>query len=268
MQLARTFFWGWLLVMYTSLTLAASVSHEKESSEKKDDRSITVFQFGNPLHQDVLNQPAKPVSKLPDPDVDRLIEDMMEVLKRKVGSVGVSANQVGHPLQISITGNPMAMDSSGPYTVYINPVITKASKEISCFWHGCLSAEGDKFGKVATWQTVTVTALDAQGKKFTRELGSADAIVFQHEFRHLLGGGYHEHASDFKTEGELMKLALEGKLKFIEPCQSGEQPLLNDYIVGESIENYSQRIERQKNAKKKEPRDNKKQNDSTESMTE
>ena len=37
-------------------------------------------------------------------------------------------------------------------------------------------------GKVATWQTVTVSALDRQGKNFTQELQGVDAVVFQHEF--------------------------------------------------------------------------------------
>ena len=260
MPVARSVWGSWVFIIYTGLTQAAPVTVTETFKEKAQDESANiVFQFDNPLHQSILNAPTKPVEKLPNPDVDLLIQNMLQVMRKKSGGAGISANQLGRPLQISVVGDPLAFDAEAPYTVYINPVITRVSQLTSCFWHGCLSSEGKKFGRVSTWQKITVTALDQEGNEFTKELDKLDAIVFQHEFRHLLGGGYHEHASDFKEESELMKLALSGKLKFVEPCQSGEKPLLEDYIIGETIEAYSKR----KDKKEKETKPLK-QNDSSE----
>ena len=53
-----------------------------------------------------------------------------------------------------------------------------------------------------------MSAVDAKGKAFTRDLIGLDAIVAQHEFRHLLGGSYHDHAKEFQEEKELFMLML------------------------------------------------------------
>ena len=257
---------GMIQATPTAVTQPAKAVTEtvKSEKQKQNKSTITIFQFDNPLHQNILNAPTQAVKKLPDPEVDLLINEMLQAMRKKTGGAGISANQLGRPLQISVVGNPLAFGADSPYTVYINPVITKVSQSTVCFWHGCLSAEGQKFGKVSTWQKITVVARDQKGDKFTRELDKLDAIVFQHEFRHLLGGGYHEHALDFKEEIELMKLALSGKLKLIESCSSGEKPLLDDYQVGETIDEYAERNKKKTSDQKSIKNDAVKQNDRTE----
>ena len=133
------------------------------------------------------------------------------------------------------------INATAPSDVFINPVITQASKEKSCFWHGCLSSKGKKFGKVATWNSITIEAMDPQGRKFTRQLNGLDAIVAQHEFRHLLGGGYHDHAREFEDEMALLQKMMQRKIKMIEPCNNSEPFLLEDYKLGETIDQYAQR---------------------------
>lgn len=230
---------SWACILHAGLTLAAPTRNpEGAKKEHQEESESVVFQFNNPLHQNILNQPTKPVKKLPDPEIDLLIHKMKKTVKLKNG-VGISANQIGVPLQVFLTSSPMKRSVDPVYDVYINPVITRTSSSISCFWHGCLSAEGKKYGNVATWEKITVEAQDQKGNKFRRDLGGIDAIIFQHEFRHLLGGGYHQYASDFKEERELRRRMTEGRLKLIEPCRSGEKLLLEDYKVGESIEAYS-----------------------------
>ena len=160
--------------------------------------------------------------------------------------MGISANQVGHSLQISIVTDPFDLEHPGNYKVYINPVITSTSKEVYCFWHGCLSSLNGKFGKVATWREVTVFATDQQGKAFTENLTGTRAVIFQHEFRHLLGGDHMDHASSFRTEAEMFQAMLkemkEKRFSYLEVCKDGEKPLLDDYQVGETIEAYSKRV--------------------------
>lgn len=231
-------------------------SKQAEPSQKKSDiNPLEIFQFANPTQAEILNKPSEPVKKLPDPEIDKLIEQMLVTMKQIAGSVGISANQIGKPLQISITKLPFPAKGAEPYQIYINPVITHASESLHCFWHGCLSAVGEKLGRVATWQTITVSAKDQQGKEFTRELQGLEAVIFQHEFRHLLGGGYLDHAFDFRTEQEMLVAAgkemKEKKFKYLEPCEHGEKPLLEGYKPGETIGQYAERIQKEKDQKKK-----------------
>ncbi len=199
-----------------------------------------IYQFSNPAHQKILNNPTKPVSKLPDKKIDELINTMHEAMVANAGG-GISANQIGQPLQIFLIGSPPMISSRTPSDVFINPRITKVSEGRSCFWHGCLSYKGEKFGRVASWNSVTIEALNPQGTKFVRELNGLDAIVAQHEFRHLLGGGYHDHAKEFNDEKSLMRLMLQGKLRMLEPCDNKAPFILEGYSVGETIEEYSRR---------------------------
>lgn len=255
-----------LTVLWATVALSASLTEGQDGSgsssssgsgqalesavrqpEKKDKKATSdIFQFSNPDHQEMLNTPTRPVKKLPDPEVDKLIDSMLLKMKRHGGGVGISANQVGHSLQISIVADPFDSKSPGNHKVYINPVITSASKEVYCFWHGCLSSLDGKFGKVATWREITVSAVDQQGKLFTENLTKTSAVIFQHEFRHLLGGDHMDHASALRNEGEMLQAMLkemkEKKFSYLELCKDGEKALLDDYKVGETIEDYSKRI--------------------------
>ena len=171
---------------------------------------------------------------------------MLLKMRRHGGGVGISANQVGKALQISIVTDPFDLKLPVNHKVYINPVITKASDKVYCFWHGCLSSLDGRFGKVATWREITVTARDQQGKTFTEDLKETSAVIFQHEFRHLLGGGYIGHASAFRTEAEMLQDMLkrmkDKTFSYLEHCTDGEKPLLDDYRVGETIDAYGKRI--------------------------
>nr|WP_228550575.1 peptide deformylase [Endozoicomonas sp. OPT23] len=218
---------------------------EKPAEKNKKQGAINkkrpeIYQFSNPAHQAMLNNSTKAVKTLPNKDIDELLKAMHEAMASNVGG-GISANQIGKSLQIFLIGPPPMINSRAPSDVFINPRITKASKGRSCFWHGCLSSDGEKFGKVASWNTITIEALDPQGKKFTRDLKGLDAIVAQHEFRHLLGGGYHDHAKEFNDEKSLMRLMFQGKLRMLEVCDDNAPFILDGYKVGETIEEYAQR---------------------------
>ena len=236
----------------------ASTDSKVGNKQKKPANDI--FQFDNPEHQAMLNKPTLPIKKLPDPEIDKLIESMLSKMRLHGGGVGISANQVGHSLQISITTDPFDLKHPGNYKVYINPVITIASEKVFCFWHGCLSLLDGKFGKVATWREITVSALDQQGKSFTEELKETNAVIFQHEFRHLLGGGYMSHASSSRTEAEMLQAMLremkEKKFSYLELCKDGEKPLLEDYRVGETIDAYSKRMLKTLSEKKQDKNNN------------
>ncbi|AMO54834.1 peptide deformylase [Endozoicomonas montiporae] len=212
---------------------------EQDTEYSLGKKARILFQFNNPDHQKVLNHPTKPVRKLPDKCIDALVESMQKFITINVG--GISANQVGEPLQLFLLAAPPAVNSSTPAEVFINPVITHVSDDKVCFWHGCLSAKGQPFGKTATWKEITIQAQDAGGNTFTRDLKGLDAIVAQHEFRHLLGGGYHEHANEFYEEMELMQRIFQKKERFLEACDDDAPFLLSDYQPGERIQDFAKR---------------------------
>ena len=211
-----------------------------EKPAPKEPKTIGIYQYSNPEQETVLTSPTKAVAKLPDPEIDQLIVKMHAAMAGNMGG-GISANQIGQSLQIFLIGPPPMINSSAPSDVFINPVITKTSSERSCFWHGCLSSKGEKFGKVASWNSITIEAYDPQGNKFTRELKGLDAIVAQHEFAHLLGRGYHHYAKDFEAEMNLMKKMMKREIKMIEACDESAPFMLEGYQLGETIESFSAR---------------------------
>ncbi|MET4692824.1 peptide deformylase [Endozoicomonas sp. NE40] len=221
------------------ILLAVLDTVEKGSAISLKEEQLVIFQFDTPEHEAILNSPTQPVRKLPDKRIDALIDAMQKMITTNVA--GISANQVGKPWQLFLIAPPPMVNSSAPPEVFINPVITGVSRDKVCFWHGCLSSKGKPFGKTATWKKITIQAQDARGKPFTRDLTGMDAIVAQHEFRHLLGGGYHEHASEFHEEMELMRLIFQKKEHFIEVCDDKAPFLLEDYRPGEHIEEYAKR---------------------------
>jgi len=86
------------------------------------------------------------------------IDKMYHVMVKNSG-VGIAANQLGKRLQIFIieakADNPR-YKVLGPVQkqIFINPIITKVSSEKKNFWHGCLSAMGEKRGNVATYEWI------------------------------------------------------------------------------------------------------------------
>src|SRR5690606_37920523 len=95
--------------------------------------------------------------------------DSMNAIRLREEGVGIAANQLGKRLQIFIIE---AMDDNPRYKVlgtvsnqvFINPKITKVSKERKNFWHGCLSANGEKRGNVATFEWIEYECQNQKGE--------------------------------------------------------------------------------------------------------
>ncbi len=194
------------------------------------------------LHTTTERIPPKSITK---PTIQKLIAEMIPLMQ--TWGIGLAANQVGANKQLFMIEFTATSDRYGnpiepvPFQVFINPRIVKVSQERSYLWHGCLSAVRKDRGKVATYDRLTYEAYDEHGQLTTGELKGMAAIIFQHEFRHLLGGVYAEFADEFATNQELAVLAEEKKLSFITPCGDDIPHLLADYRVGDSIETYATR---------------------------
>ncbi len=83
--------------------------------------------------------------------------------------------------------------------IFINPKISKLSREKQWVPEGCLSVR-PLYGKTFRSTKATVTAYDENGKKFTRGASKLLAQIFQHETDHLNGILFIDHAKDIKEE--------------------------------------------------------------------
>jgi len=174
--------------------------------------------------------------------LNEFIASMYEVMIKTSG-VGIAANQVGKRLQVFIieakADNPRyQVLGAVNKQVFINPKITKVSKEKKNFWHGCLSANGEDRGNVATYEWIEYESLNERGEIQTGRLDGFAAVIFQHEFRHLLNGTYLDIAKQFLPKAELDKKIKSGELPFFEITSDTLPLLIGDYTVGKSITEY------------------------------
>ena len=160
---------------------------------------LKVARLGHP----VLRQPAEPipVEAIRTPDIQRLIDDMIETM-REYNGAGLAANQV-HTLKqvcvIEVKDNPRYPDAeSVPLTVLINPVVTPLTAETEDGWEGCLSVP-DMRGVVPRHTTVRLEAYDREGNRIDVVAKEFFARVIQHETDHLRGLVYLDRMKDFST---------------------------------------------------------------------
>ena len=135
---------------------------------------LTVRLYGDP----VLRQVATPVLEI-TAEIKRIIADMTETMWHQVG-IGLAAPQVGLPHRILVMD-----DGTGGAQALINPVIENRSGTIR-EEEGCLSLPG-VFGVVERTKTITVRAMDADGKPVSLEATGLKARIVQHELDHLDG---------------------------------------------------------------------------------
>ena len=99
---------------------------------------LKVAILGNP----VLRVPAEPVKNTQAPEIQRLIDDMVETMQEYRG-VGLAAPQVHRSLQIAVIAaqadEQASADRSAPPLILINPQITPLTDQMEEDWEGCLS---------------------------------------------------------------------------------------------------------------------------------
>jgi len=150
----------------------------------------------------ILRLKAKPIliKDISSPKIQKIIKNMSLALKKQKDGVALAAPQVGLALQIFIIAGKIfhpdfyrfsenkkiPENEIGPDLVFINPKISKLSKEKEWLPEGCLSVRW-LYGNVCRSKKATITAYDQNGKKFTRGASGLLAQIFQHETDHLNG---------------------------------------------------------------------------------
>jgi len=138
------------------------------------------------------------LSDIPTPEFQEMLAIMHRLLKNEYDGVALAAPQIGASLRLFVVA-PRAFRKLHPLEplVYINPTITKRSKQTKTMEEGCLSVRG-LYGKTVRHVSVTVTAYNERGQKFTRDGTGLLAHIFQHEIDHLDGILFCDHAVDIE----------------------------------------------------------------------
>ena len=158
---------------------------------------LKVANLGNPI----LRVPAEPVKSIQAPDIQRLIDDMIETMREYHG-VGLAAPQVHRALQIvTIEAEQEERASSNlpsSPTVLINPRIVPLSDRLEEDWEGCLSVPNLR-GKVPRHTDIEVQAYDRRAKSLRLTAGDFFARVIQHEVDHLVGTVFLDRMKSLET---------------------------------------------------------------------
>jgi peptide deformylase len=155
-----------------------------------------------------------PIREINTPKIKKVIKEMSEALKSQSDGVAIAGPQIGYPLRIFVVSGKIFHQDfmRGDFSekkipekempkdlVFINPVISKLSREKDWVPEGCLSVRW-LYGRTHRSKKATITAYNEQGKKFTRGASGLLAQIFQHETDHLKGILFIDHAVDIKEE--------------------------------------------------------------------
>ncbi len=134
-----------------------------------------------------LRKKAKEVE--PCKEVDNLIEEMKEVLKKEDG-VGLAAPQIG------VLQKVILIDAGEGPVAFLNPKIIKESKERMTTKEGCLSLKGIWL-EVSRPNRVKISAKTQDGREVEIDAEDILAIIFQHEIDHIEGRLFIDHVDFF-----------------------------------------------------------------------
>lgn len=166
----------------------------------------------------VLRQKAKevPVREITAPKIKKILKEMAEALKSQGDGVAIAAPQIGYSLRIFVVsgkifdkdfvrGQSLSEEKKDERKeapkdlIFINPKISKLSREKEWVPEGCLSVRW-LYGNTFRSKKATAEAYDENGKKFVRGASGLLAQIFQHETDHLNGILFIDHAKDVKEE--------------------------------------------------------------------
>lgn len=189
----------------------------------------------------ILYSKCKLVKDINSENIQNIIKDMRT--KMQGNGLGLAANQIGHPYQIFMiefdkkNTTRYTLDFPDvPFQVFINPMITKCSDQKVSFWHGCLSALGYKRAKLATYKEIEYKAYNQHGEEISGVLGGLAAVIFQHEFAHLLGKMYIDFDTQYIDNDILTEKIKSNEINIYEECDNTIPLIISDYKIGSIIE--------------------------------
>ncbi len=169
-----------------------------------------------------LKQVSKPVETFDD-DLRTLVADMFETMYDAPG-IGLAAIQVGVPLRVLVIdlqpddpdAEPEVCTSHGGHAhshqpvkkeprVFINPVLTPTTQDMSVYREGCLSVP-EIYADVTRPAAIHARWQDVDGTVHEADIDGLLATCLQHEMDHLEGILFIDHLSRLKRGMALKKL--------------------------------------------------------------
>ncbi len=161
---------------------------------------VKILQKDSPL----LRKVAEPVdlTTIHTPEFKKILADMHAAMESQDDAVAVAAPQIGVMKRIfAISGkifdNFEKKDHAHPDMYFINPEITKLSRDKKVMTEGCLSVRY-LYGKIRRASRATIQAYNEKGEKIERGASGLLAQIFQHENDHLNGILFIDNAKDLQ----------------------------------------------------------------------
>ena len=149
-----------------------------------------------------LNQISKKV-EIVDDFITSTLNQMLECMYQNNG-IGLAAPQVGILKRLIVIDCSDNKDIKKPLK-FINPEITKLSKNISEFEEGCLSLPS-QYAKVIRPSEITLKYKNIEGLICESKFSGLEATCIQHEIDHLDGKLFVDHISKLKKNIIIKKL--------------------------------------------------------------
>lgn len=145
---------------------------------------------------------AKEVERV-DETILTLIDDMFETMYDAKG-IGLAATQVDRHVRVVVMD--LAKDDEPPAPqVFINPSVKPLTDELAPYQEGCLSIP-EFYDTVERPCRVEISALDKEGKSFTKVAEGLLAVCIQHELDHLNGVLFVDYLSRLKQDRAMDKV--------------------------------------------------------------
>ena len=160
-----------------------------------------IVQDGDPVLRECAQ--TVPQKDITSAKIQKVISDMQKAMSSQKDGVAIAAPQIGVPLRIFIVSDEIMKEADKEYKsigrdlVFINPEITKLSRDKHDVEEGCLSVRW-KYGKVKRSIKATVSGHNELGEKVVRGASGLLAQVFQHEADHLDGTLFIDKAFDIQ----------------------------------------------------------------------
>lgn len=127
---------------------------------------------------------------------------MLETMK-KLGGVGLSANQVGVDKRFFVIGDGKEED---PFEkAFFNPLVISCSEEKESMKEGCLSYPG-LWLMISRPKQVTIRYWTEENEELIETYEGVTARVILHEYDHMLGYNFTQRASKLKVERAMKAL--------------------------------------------------------------
>jgi peptide deformylase len=170
---------------------------------KEKSKTVKILQIGDPILEQISAE-VDP-KDIGSAKIKSIIKDMQIAVRSQADGIAISAPQIGQLVKIVLISNKvyevLGEDAEKAILkkdiVFINPKITKYSKEKAWIEEGCLSVR-NIFGRVQRHKKVSMEALDESGKKISRGFSGILAQIVQHENDHLDGILFVSKAKDLQ----------------------------------------------------------------------